>query len=78
MSHEKREVWSCDAPRCLTERAEGPEGELPAGFYGKVSEVSEDSYPVDTDWYACQVTHIAPAVRGALDRAGREALEDRR
>jgi hypothetical protein len=69
VSQSKRTVWSCDAPRCLTERPEGEDGELPPGFFGKVCEIGESGGTGDVDWYACQVTHIAPAVRGALDKA---------
>jgi hypothetical protein len=73
MARREGTIWICDAPRCRKAGHEEADGERPPGFYGSVFEVHEAGGSAAVDWYACQVSHIAAAIRGAL-----EAAEDSR
>lgn len=55
----------CDAPKCTTVIRISEDEEMPMGFHGQVTEISQWGGEF-TEWYACRSAHIRPAVISAL------------
>jgi hypothetical protein len=57
--------WSCDSPGCPVIHDEETD-ELPDGFHGTVTEISDLGEYGGVEWYACRAAHTRGAAEGAL------------
>lgn len=58
------EVVMCDD--CGTEQLVPESGEYPPGYYGKVTQVTEDYGTAELEWAACKTSHIRGAILAVL------------
>lgn len=61
------EVAMCDD--CGAEQIVPESGEYPPGYYGKVTQVTQDEATDELSWMACKTSHIRGAILAVLAHA---------